>query len=71
MAKHYFKMTENGLTCLDCDEKIIRKSNDSESFNMKIDKRGVHIKVQDENREKAEVKIDENGITITSSKDSI
>lgn len=71
MAKHYFKMTENGLTCLDCDEKIIKKSNDSESFNMKIDKRGVHIKVQDENREKAEVKIDENGITITSSKDSI
>lgn len=71
MAKHYFRMTENGLTCLDCDEKIIRNSNDSESFNMKIDKKGIHIKVQDDQREKAEVKIDENGITISSSKDSI
>lgn len=71
MAKHFFKMTDTGLTCLDCDEKIIRKHNDSESFNMKIDKNGVHIEVQDVENKKAEVKIDENGLTITSSKDSL
>jgi len=71
MAKHYFRMTENGLTCLDCDEGIIRNSNGSESFNMKIDKKGVHIEVQAENRERAEVKIDKNGLIISSSKDSL
>ena len=71
MAKHYFKMTENGLTCLDCKEYEIENTGDADSFNMKIDKKGVHIEVQDDNNEKAEVKIDENGLTITSSKDSI
>ncbi len=72
MAKHYFKMTESGLTCLDCEGyEFSSSNNDSDSFNMKIDKRGVHIEVQDDNNIKAEVKIDENGLTITSAKDSI
>ena len=70
MAKHYFKMTGNGLTCLDCDEYEIR-NDEAESFNMKIDENGVRIEVQNESNENAEVKIDENGLTITKSKDSV
>jgi len=71
MAKHYFKMTDTGLTCLDCEGYEFRKNDDSDAFNMKIDKKGVHIEVNDESNEKVEVKIDENGLVITSSKDSI
>jgi hypothetical protein len=71
MAKHYYKMTENGLTCLDCEEFEFNTSNDSESFKMKIDKSGVHIEVQNEDDEKAEVSIDKTGIMVKSSKDSI
>ena len=71
MAKHYFKMTDNGLTCLDCEDYEFRNNDDSDAFNLKIDKKGVHIEVKDENNEKVEVKINENGLVITSSKDSI
>ncbi len=71
MAEHYFKMTANGLTCLDCVGYEFKSTNDSESFKMKIDKSGVHIEVQDEDNTKAEVNIDENGVLIKSSKDSI
>ncbi|NOQ91635.1 MAG: PspC domain-containing protein [Flavobacteriaceae bacterium] len=71
MAKHYFKMTDTGLTCLDCEGYEYRDNEASDAFNMKIDKKGVHIEVNDESNEKVEVKIDENGLVITSSKDSI
>ena len=71
MAKHYFKMTGNGLTCLDCDEYDFRNEEEPESFNMKIDKNGVRIEVQNESEENAEVKIDENGLTIIKSKDTL
>ncbi len=71
MAEHYFKMTENGLSCLDCEEFEFNTSNDSESFKMKIDKSGVHIEVQNEDDERAEVSIDKTGIMVKSSKDSI
>ncbi len=73
MAKHYFKMTEEGLTCMDCDEIETQTTeiNDPESFNMKINEDGVHIEIIDENKEKAEVRIDESGITVESTKDSI
>ena len=73
MAKHYFKMTDEGLTCLDCDSFEAHSDNnsDTESFNMKIDTDGVHIEIHDNNNEKAEVKIDENGIVIEKTKDSI
>ncbi len=71
MAKHYFKMTDTGLTCLDCKDYEFRNNEDSDAFNMKIDKKGVHIEVKDESNEKVEVKINENGLVITSSKDSI
>ena len=73
MAKHYFKMTEEGLTCLDCDSFEVNNDSksDAESFNMKIDTDGVRIEINDNNNEKAEVKIDENGIVIEKTKDSI
>jgi len=65
MPKHYFKMTEVGLECLDCDPSIYgedyKERNDS--FKLKIDKKGVQVKIND-GEEKAEVKIDENGIEI-------
>lgn len=65
MSKNYFKMTEKGLTCLNCDATIFgdeyRKENDQ--FNLNIDKNGVKIKVND-GEKNAEVKIDENGIII-------
>ena len=74
MAGHYFKMTQEGLDCLDCEEFEINTpapESRPESFNMKIDEEGVHIEIQDEDKERAEVKIDENGLRVTSSKDSI
>ncbi|MDP3312236.1 PspC domain-containing protein [Lutibacter sp.] len=65
MSKNYFKMTEKGLTCLNCDTTIFgdeyRKENDH--FNLNIDRNGVNIKVNDGKKD-AEVKIDENGIII-------
>jgi len=77
MAKHYYKMTEEGLSCLDCDsmdeetEDEIIKESKAESFNMKIDKKGVHIEIVDDKNKKAKVKIDENGVLIEKSSDSI
>jgi hypothetical protein len=74
MAGHHFRMTRDGLDCMDCEEFEINTSapeSDPESFNMKIDEDGVHIEIQDEDNEKAEVRIDENGVLVRSSKDSI
>ena len=65
MPKHYFKMTKNGLECLDCDPSIFSEEykRNNELFNLNIDKDGVEIKVND-GKNNAEVKIDENGISI-------
>ena len=74
MAGHHFKMTQDGLDCMDCEEFEINTSapdSDPESFNMKIDEEGVHIEIKDEDNEKAEVRIDENGVLVRSSKDSL
>ncbi len=71
MAEHYFKMTSKGLTCLDCEDYDSNKSGDNESFNVKIDRSGVRIEVQDKEKDKAEVRIDENGILIKSTTDSV
>ncbi len=65
MPKHYYKMTENGLECLDCDPNIFGddfKSN-NENFKLNIDENGVEIKVNDGSKD-AEVKIDKNGAKI-------
>ncbi len=73
MGKHYYKMTEDGLDCLDCEDVVVsdKLDEDPESFNMKIDEDGVHIKVVNDKNEKAEVKVDENGVKVESSKDSV
>jgi hypothetical protein len=52
------------------EDEIIKESK-AESFNMKIDKKGVHIEIVDDKNKKAKVKIDENGVLIEKSSDSI
>lgn len=65
MPKHYYKMTENGLECLDCDPSIYGDDfkNNNEKFNLNIDENGVEIKVNDGEKD-AKVKIDEKGVKI-------
>ncbi|MDD3722189.1 MAG: PspC domain-containing protein [Lutibacter sp.] len=65
MPKHYYKMTENGLECLDCDPNIFGNEfkKATENFKLKIDKNGVEIKVNDGDKD-AEVKIDKKGVKI-------
>jgi phage shock protein PspC (stress-responsive transcriptional regulator) len=65
MPKHYYKMTENGLECLDSDPSIFGDDfkNDNENFNLNIDENGVEIKVNDGEKD-AKVKIDEKGVKI-------
>jgi len=65
MPKHYYKMTENGLECLDCDPSIFGDDfkRDNENFNLNIDENGVEIKVNDGNKD-AKVKIDEKGVKV-------
>jgi phage shock protein PspC (stress-responsive transcriptional regulator) len=66
MPKHYYKMTENGLECLDCDPDIFGDSfkRDNEHFNLNIDRNGLEIKVKDNDGGDAEIKLDENGLII-------
>ncbi|WP_117879257.1 PspC domain-containing protein [Aureibaculum luteum] len=69
MVKHYFKMTDEGLACLDCPPPKSENTNDDEKDN---EKNGVNIKLNgdslnveiNDNGEKAEIKIDENGVII-------
>jgi len=65
MPKNYFKMTKDGLECLDCDPKIFgdEYKRNNELFNLNIDENGVEIKVNDGEND-AKVKINENGISI-------
>jgi phage shock protein PspC (stress-responsive transcriptional regulator) len=65
MPKHYFKMTEKGLKCLDCNPSIFGDEfkKDNENFKLKIDEKGVEIKVNDGEND-AQVSIDENGVKI-------
>ena len=71
MAKHYYIMTRDGLSCLDCEDHEININDETDSFNMKIDEGGVHIEIQEDSKEKTEVKIDKNGVLVKSAKDSI
>jgi len=65
MPKQFYKMTENGLECLDCDPDIFGNSykDGNEHFKLNIDSDGVKINVNDGDNN-AEVKIDKKGITI-------
>lgn len=65
MPKHYYKIEEEGLKCLDCDPSIFSKSylNENNHFKLNIDENGLKIKVKD-GEKKADIKIDEHGIKI-------
>ena len=65
MPKHYYKMTSEGLECLDCNPDIFgsRYKENNDKFRLNIDSDGLEIEIND-NENKAEVKIDENGIII-------
>jgi phage shock protein PspC (stress-responsive transcriptional regulator) len=63
MPKHFYKMTENGLECLDCDPEIFGDDFKNQKFNLKIDENGVEVNIND-GENNAEVKIDGNGIKI-------
>ena len=65
MPKHYFKMTEKGLECLDCDPNIFGDefNEDNDNFKLKIDENKVELKVNNGDKN-AEVTIDENGVKI-------
>lgn len=65
MPKHYYKMNENGLECLDCDPSIFGDTfkNKNENFNLNINENGIEIKVKDGDKD-AKVKIDEKGVRI-------
>ncbi len=71
MVKHHFKMTSEGLSCLDCSANEINVGHEDDSFKMKIDEQGVHIEIQEEGNEKSEVKIDRSGVVVKSTKDTI
>jgi len=65
MPKHYFKMTENELECLDCSEDIFgddyKKRNGS--FNLNVDENELKLEIKHGNKD-AEVTIDKNGVSI-------
>jgi hypothetical protein len=64
MPEHYFKMTEDGLECLDCPNDDFNSEEDEvDGIKVNVDENGVEIKINDDG-EKAEVKFDENGIRI-------
>ena len=65
MPKHYYKMTENGLECLDCDPSVFgeRYKRENEHFKLNIDNNGVEINVNDGDTNAA-IKINENGLKI-------
>ncbi len=61
MGKHYFKMTDNGLECLDCDNSDFWDTdNEEDGVKVNIDEGRLEIKVNN-NDEKVNVNIDENG----------
>ena len=64
MPGHHFKMTQEGLDCLDCKEDFWRTEEDEkDGVKLNIDEEGIELKINDDG-EKAEVKIDENGVRI-------
>ncbi|MFA5296992.1 MAG: PspC domain-containing protein [Lutibacter sp.] len=65
MPKHYFKITENGLECLDCDPSIFGESfkKEQENFKLNINKNSLEIKVNDGDKN-AEISIDKNKVKI-------
>ena len=64
MPEHYFKMTDEGLECLDCkDDDWNTEDEEKDGVKVNLDEDGLEIKINDDG-EKAEVKVDENGVRI-------
>lgn len=65
MPKHYFKMTEKGLECLDCDPSLFsdRYKIENGIFELNVDENGVEIRITDGDND-TEIKIDKDGIKI-------
>jgi hypothetical protein len=65
MPKHYYKVEEEGLKCLDCDPSVFGEpyKDKNNHFKLNIDENGLKIKVKDGDK-KADIKIDEHGINI-------
>ena len=64
MPEHHFKMTNDGLECLDCDDNTWRiDEEEHDGVKLNIDENGLELKINDDG-EKAEIKIDENGVRI-------
>jgi hypothetical protein len=68
MGGKFWKMTENGLTCLNCPKELESKHHHRDGIHVhdkdakvNIDENGINIKSKD-----ATVKIDEDGIRINS-----
>jgi phage shock protein PspC (stress-responsive transcriptional regulator) len=65
IPENYFKMTTEGLECLDCDPEIFSENYQKEHGFIKvdIDAEGAKIKLKD-GEDDAEIKLDKNGLTI-------
>ncbi len=68
MKKHHFKMTEDGLDCLDCEDEDFWKNDeetndDEEGLNVKIDEDGVRVNINDGD-DSTKLNIDEDGVNL-------
>jgi phage shock protein PspC (stress-responsive transcriptional regulator) len=70
MADHYFEMTDDGLKCLDCKKnedgwkyEDTSDGDEKSGLNVNINRDSLKIEIND-NGEKAEIKLDENGLII-------
>ncbi len=63
MGKHYFKMTNDGLECLDCkDTDFWKTDDDDEGVKINIDEDGLEIKINDnDEKDGVNVNIDKDG----------
>ncbi len=68
MLAWILELTKDGLSCMDCNDFEMNIDNDSGSFNMKIDEKGVHIEIQEDSNERTEVKIDKTGVIVKCAK---
>jgi len=62
MGKHYFKMTDNGLECLDCEDSDFWETDDNKNdgVHINIEEGSLEIKIKDD-EDKVDVNIDEDG----------
>ena len=72
MGGHYFKMTREGLECLDCDESDFWSSDEEDDkvedgVDVNINSDGVEVKINDDDK-KVEMKLDEDGLKVKNSK---